>query len=133
MRLLFSLVCDEAEEDAQGKLDVRGVFHDLYAPGFPAVQERMVLVLVFEWGREDQGRFTFRTDLLDPSERPVLTVEGHSDVDRRPPDRPPARTRLVLPLEQVVFPEPGTYRFRVRAKGRSLDGPALHLVPADSA
>lgn len=128
MELLLGLVCDHARTTAEGKLDVHGIFNDLYAPGFPAKQDRMVLVLAVEWDREDEGRYRFRVDLEGPGEKPSLTVDGHTDVDRRPPDRPPARTRLVMPLEEVIFPEPGRYRFRVRMKGRSFPGPCLHVM-----
>jgi hypothetical protein len=33
-----------------------------------------------------------------------------------------------MPLEHVVFPRPGTYGFRVRVKGRTIDGPSLFLM-----
>lgn len=133
MELALGLVCDEARVDPEGKLDVQGAFHDLYAPGFPARQDRMVLVLALEWDRDDHGRYQFTVDLVDPEGRPSLTVRGQSDVDAREEDRPPARTRLVMPLEDVVFPVPGRYRFRLRAKGRELEGPAVHLVRTEAA
>ena len=98
MQLLLALVCDDAALNPEGKLDVHGVFNDLYAPGFPAKQEHMVLALVVEWDREDEGRFRFRVDLEDEDGKPTLSVEGYSDVDARPADRPPPRTRLVMPL-----------------------------------
>ena len=131
MELALGLVCDEAHVDPEGKLDVRGAFHDLYAPGFPAKQDRMVLVLALEWDAGDHGRYQFTVDLVDPEGRPSLTVRGHSDVDAREEGRPPARTRLVMPLEEVVFPVPGRYRFQVKVKGRELEGPAVHLVRTD--
>lgn len=133
MDLLLALVCDDARPDDQGKLDIHGVFNDLYAPGFPAKQDRMVLVMVVEWDRADQGRYRFKVDLVGPGGKPTLTVDGHTDVDERPDDRPPARTRLVMPLEEVVFPTPGAYRFVIRVKGRELEGPALYLVRSEPA
>lgn len=131
MRVQLALVCDEAGEGPDGKLNVQGAFNDLYAPGFPAKQDRMVLVMVVVWDRNDQGRYRFRVDLEDPEGNPSLTVEGHTDVDRRPEDRPPARTRLIMPLEEVIFPAPGRYRFRIRVKGEELEGPSLWLVETD--
>ncbi len=131
MELILGLVCDDAFVTDDGKLDVHGIFNDLYAPGFPARQDRMVLVMAVEWDREDQGRFQFRVDLEGPDGRPSLTVDGQTEVDPRPEDRPPPRTRLVLPLEDVVFPVPGRYRFAVRLKGRTHPGPSLHLVHRD--
>lgn len=128
MNLQFAFFCEEARETPEGKLDARGIFHELYTPGFPAMQERMVLVLVLDWDRKDQGRFGLKAELVSPSGQVVLTVDGHSDVDARPKDAPPARTRLIMPLERVVFPEPGRYFLRATVKGRRFRGPSLHLV-----
>jgi hypothetical protein len=128
MQLLLALVCVDAGLNSEGKLDVHGVFNDLYAPGFPARQDQMVLVLVVEWDREDEGRFRFRVDLEDEAGKPTLSVEGYSDVDRRPVDRPPPRTRLIMPLEEVVFPRPGPYTFRIKMKGQTFTGPSLYLI-----
>lgn len=128
MRLLTFAVCDHAAATPDGKLDLHGVFHDLYAPAFPARQDRMTLVVAIEWDRDDAGRHQFRVDVRDPEGRPTLTVEGESEVTPRPADRPPPRTRLVMPLEHVVFPVPGRYDFDIRVKGRVMAGPILHLV-----
>lgn len=132
MRILASAVCDHAAASPDGKLDIRGVFHDLYAAGFPARQAQMTLVLALEWDRSDFGRYTFRVDICGPDGKTTLTVEGHSEVTPRPSDRPPPRTRLVMPLEDVVFPEPGRYDFRVSVKGRTLQGPVLYLMRTES-
>jgi len=128
MHLQLALVCDDARTNEEGKLDVHGVFNDLYAPSFPAKQERMVLVLTLQWGREDEGRNLFKVELIDPQGRPSVTVDGETDVDRRPADRPPPRTPLILPLENVVFPVPGRYTLQLRVKGRKIAGPSIYLV-----
>ena len=103
MRLQLALVCDHAEQTGDGKLDIRGVFNDLTAPGFPARHD-MVLVMTLEWSRDDIGLYDFEVDLTGPSGQSTVTIQGHSDVDRRDPDHPPARTQIVMPLQGVVFP-----------------------------
>ena len=133
MELILALVCDRAVVTKEGKLDVHGAFNDLFAPGFPARQERMVLVLGLEWDREDHGRFQFKVDLVDPSGRPVLTLDGHTDVDRRSPGQPPARTRLIMPVSDLVFMRTGEHRIMLRMKGTELVGPALHVFATDVA
>jgi hypothetical protein len=130
MQLQLALVCDHVEETPEGKLDLKGVFNDLAAPGFPAKHD-MFLVLAVEWARSDQGRYDFQVDLMDPSDRSTMTIRGHSDVDRREPERPPARTRIIMPLHDVVFPEAGRYQFQIQVKGRTLQGPSLFLVEAE--
>jgi hypothetical protein len=128
MDLQYALLCDEAGEGSSGKLDVKGIIQDLLAPGFPAMQEKMILVLVIEWGRKDQGRHNLKAELVSPDGTVVLTVDGHSDVEPGTPGRPPGRTRLIMPLEKVVFPKPGRYHLRVMVKGQRFRGPTLHLL-----
>jgi len=128
MHVQLAFVCDDATMNPDGKMDVRGVFNDLAAPGFPAKQDRMVLVTTIEWDPGDEGRNAFRVDLVGPDGRPSLTVDGHTEVERRPPDRPPPRTRLILPLEGIVFPRPGRYSFEIRVKGKKLRGPSIFLM-----
>jgi len=128
VKLLLALLCEDASVNSLGRLDIHGVLNELGAPGFPARQDRMVLVLVIEWGSEDDGRFALRVDLMAPDGKPSVTVNGHTDVDRRPAGRPPARTQLVMPLETIIFPTAGAYRFRVRVKGQDMEGPTLHLL-----
>ena len=128
MRLLTFAVCDQAAATPNGRLDLHGVFHDLYALGFPARQDRMTLVVCIEWDRDDDGLHRLRVDIRGPDGRPALTVDGESEVTPRPAERPPPRTQLVMPLENVVFPVPGRYDFDVRVKGEVMPGPVLHLV-----
>lgn len=130
MHVQLALVCEDARMRPDGKMDVHGVFNDLAAPGFPAKQEHMVLVTTIEWDRDDRGRMKFRVDLKGPDGKPSLTVDGETEVDERPADRPPPRTRLIMPLEDVVFPRPGRYSFEIRVKGKRLRGPSLFLMEA---
>jgi hypothetical protein len=131
MHLRFSAVCSDARPTPDGNIDLHGVYHDLSAPGFPAVQERLVLVLVVEWDREDHGHYLFKADLEDEAGNLSLTVEGETEVHRPAPGRPPARSQLIMPLEGVVFPRPGQYTFRVKVKGNTLQGPGLYLVETE--
>lgn len=135
MRLRFSAVCDDARPTPNGRIDAHGIYHDLAAPGFPAKQEHMVLVLVLEWEREDHGRYLFKADLEDEEGNVSLTVEGETEVREAEEGQPPARSQLIMPIEEVVFPRPGQYTFQVKVKGRSLEGPGIYLmeVPEDQA
>lgn len=131
MHLRFSAVCDDARPTPEGRLDLHGVYHDLAAPGFPARQDRLVLVLVLEWNREDHGRYLFKADLEDEDGGVSLTVEGETSVHMPAPGQPPARSQLIMPLEGVVFPHAGQYTFRVKVKGHTLEGPGIHLMEGE--
>ena len=133
MHLRFSCICEDARPTPDGKVDVHGVYHDLAAPGFPARQDVLVLVLVLEWDREDHGRYLFKADLEGDDGKITVTVEGETEVHRPRPEHPPARSQLIMPLEDIVFPRAGQYRFRVRVKGQTLEGPSLYLMEAPEA
>lgn len=115
MKLNLAIACDDAHVRPDGKLDVVGIFNELAAPGFPAAQDRMTVVFVMEWEPEEAGRQPLRADLLDEAGTMILTIQGHTDVEARGLDRAPAQTRVIMPLERVVFPKAGRYTFRLRA------------------
>jgi hypothetical protein len=130
MHLRFSAICDDARPTPDGKLDVHGIYHDLAAPGFPARQDLLVLVLVLEWDREDHGRYLFKADLEGEDGKVSVTVDGETEVHRPAPGRPPARSQLIMPLERIVFPRAGLYQFKIKVKGQTLDGPSVQLLEA---
>ena len=127
MELLLALACDGAHVREDGKLDIQGVFNELQAAGFPAAQEKMTVVFVMEWPAEVEGRIQLRADLVDTDDRKVLTIQGHTDVRPRPDERAPAQTRLIMPLERVVFPHAGRYRFRLTAGDATVDAFSLFV------
>ncbi|MEJ2215686.1 MAG: hypothetical protein P8099_03620 [Gemmatimonadota bacterium] len=127
MELILSLACDSARVRPDGKVDVAGIFNELYAPGFPAAQARMSVLFVLEWSQTEQGRYDFVADLVDDEGSKVLTIEGHTQVESRPAARAPALTRILLPLENVVFPHPGRYRFMLKVGGRERPAFALFV------
>jgi hypothetical protein len=122
------LFCADAQARPDGKLDIHGVFNELYAPDFPARQDQMVLVGIVEWQRDLQGRIPFTVDLIDSDGKAIFSIEGHTDVDARPASKAPAKSHFILPLKNVMFPEPGCYRVRIRINDSELAGPSMHLM-----
>lgn len=128
MQLVLALACDHAEVRPDGKLDVQGVFNELNAPGFPAAQDSMTVVFVLEWGRDETGTHELRADLMDPNDRMVLTIQGHTEVEARNVEQHPPQTRLILKLDRVIFPAAGSYRFRLRAGSQTVEALPIHVV-----
>lgn len=131
MNLILSLACEEARQRPDGRFDFVGVFDELQAPGFPAAQDRMTVVFVMEWEPDERGRRPFRADLVDETERKILTIEGHTDVSAHGPGARP-RTRLIMPLERVVFPQAGVYRFILHSGGNATPAFTLRLAEQGS-
>ncbi len=128
MRVLYAVLCETAQAGEDGRAHLHGVFHHLFAPGFPAKQERMMLAVAMEWDAPEAGTVPFRIDLLDPSRSPVGSITGHTEVGTPSPMEPPQRTVLVMGLDEVVFPVEGTYEFELNALGQRVPLAPLHLI-----
>ncbi len=122
------LFCTDAGIGPDGKLSIHGIFNELQAPDFPARQESIVLVGILEWQRDLEGRIPFTVNLTDPEGMSIFSIEGHTDVEARPPSKAPAKTQLILPMKNVMFPAPGHYRVRISINSTELAGPSLHLM-----
>lgn len=127
MILKLAAACESARERPDGRFDLTGVFNELSAPGFPAMQDRMTVVFIVEWEPDEHGELPLRADMIDESGRRLLTIQGHTQVEQRSTDRAPAQTRLIMPLEKVVFPKPGRYRFELVAGSDVADAFSLFV------
>lgn len=127
------LFCNQASVEPDGKLSLQGVLSELYAPAFPARQERLFLAGIIEWQRADEGKKEFLIHLKDPDGLAIFTIEGHTDVDSRPETRAPAVTQLVLPMEKLVFEAAGEYQVEIMIAGQQIDGPKLYLMKSEKA
>ena len=122
------LLCSHARAGPDNNLNIYGVFNELYAPDFPARQDRLVLAGIIEWDKQEQGRIAFKIDLLDPSDRSIFTIEGHTDVDPAENSGSPPKSQFVLPMEKVLFPIAGRYKVRLTIEGKKLTGPSIYLI-----
>jgi hypothetical protein len=127
MNLVLAIACDKAEVGADGKLNVEGIYNELSAPDFPAAHPSITVVLVMEWDIHDTGEQPIRADLIDPQGAMVVTIQGHTDVELAPDNEVPPQTRIVLPLQNVVFPIPGRYHLRVQAGTTTVDALPLYI------
>jgi hypothetical protein len=132
MILRLSAVCESARERPDGRLDLVGVFDELSAPGFPAMQEHMTAVFLIEWDADETGQQPLRADLLDEAGAKVITIQGHAEVAARPDSRAPARSHLVMPLQHVGFRAAGRYRFELVAGGTVAEGCSFYVGLASS-
>jgi hypothetical protein len=57
----------------------------------------------------------------------VVTIQGHTEVELAPDNEVPPQTRIVLPLQNVVFQKPGRYHLRVLAGSETVDALPLYV------
>jgi hypothetical protein len=125
------LFCEDAVARPDGKLDINGIFNELYASGFPARQERVIIAGIIEWERSINGKQPFVIHLKDPDEKPIFTIDGYTDVCTRHDDQAPARTHLILPLENLIFPSVGEYQLHMEILDQQFLGPSLYLIASE--
>jgi len=125
------LFCADAGAGPDGRLNIHGVFNELFAPDFPARQDRIVLAGVVEWQRDVQGRIPFKMDLADPEGMSIFTIDGHTEVEHQLHSRAPAKTQFILPLTNIMFPVPGRYQMRIDIDGTEIAGPTMYLMRSE--
>lgn len=113
MKVLYAVIAEDAQLRHDGRMDVHGIFHELYAPGYPARQERLTLVTTIEWDEAERGAIDFSVNLLDPDGSPVLTINAETQVEDQYAVHRPARTQMAIPMEEIVFPRAGAYEFEL--------------------
>jgi hypothetical protein len=133
VKLLYSYLCEFARSRPDGRLDAEGIFHELYAPSFPAEQPDVTLVATLEWEPHERGAIPFTIDLLEPSGAPVLSASAETEVTDFGPYHGPPLTRMVLPIDKIRFPVAGTYQFVLTVNEARVPLVHLHLieVPAE--
>jgi hypothetical protein len=123
--------CQHADTNDDGQLNLQGIFNELYAPGFPARQDHLIIAGIIEWDKQQEGKIPFEIHLTDDQGKSIFTIEGHSEVDARTQSQPPAKTQLLMPVEKIVFPEPGAYRALCLIAGEKFSGPSLYLLRSE--
>lgn len=128
MKVLYSVLAEDADLRHDGRMDVHGIFHELYAPGFPARQDRLTLVTTLEWADDERGAIDLAINLLDPDGSPVLTINAQTQVEDQYAVNRPARTAMAIPMEQVIFPRGGAYVFELAVGERREALAGLYLI-----
>ncbi|HEX6038066.1 DUF6941 family protein [Longimicrobium sp.] len=113
MKVLYSVIAEDAQLRHDGRMDVHGIYHELYARGFPARQDKLTLVTTIEWDASERGDIDFSVNLLDPGRSPVLTINAQTQVEDQYAVHRPARTQMAIPIDGIVFPVAGTYEFQL--------------------
>lgn len=123
---LSMILCDAVHIDqSTGKAFLLGCFSSIGAETFPARHPRMT---VFAEVTDCRGRTPFSVRVIDVDERQPPLVEATTTIELTDPLE---IRMLVLPLEDLVFPEPGEYRVQLLSGDAPLVERRLLLTPAD--
>jgi hypothetical protein len=111
MKVDLFLTADYANVTADGKLNVVGIFNEIYAESFPARHSTMHLVLRLqaELGEYGQTR-DLTVKLLDPDGAAIMTLVGQISIPMSKGGVKP-QVNVILELKDLVFPRPDIYQF----------------------
>lgn len=113
MELLTILVADYANITQNGKLNVMGIFGNIFATNFPAKHLSMTLVVKLgaNYGEYDDQR-NLAINLRDPDGNEVWRFESPVKIPPPAEGRRP-EVNAIIQINELVFPHPGRYQFNV--------------------
>ena len=113
MELLTILAADYANITQNGKLNVMGIFRNIYATKFPARHLSMTLVVKLgaELGEFDDER-QLAVRLMDADGNELMRYESPIKVPSPSGGQRP-EINAIIQINEIVFPQPGRYQFSV--------------------
>jgi len=131
MKLNLFLAADYANITREGKLNVMGIFNNIYSHAFPARHASMHLVATLgaELGEPGQTR-DFTVKLLDEDGKGIFDLSGQFQIPIGEHGRKP-EVNMILELKDIVFPKPGIYQFVLLVEKDHKGELTLYLNPVE--
>ncbi len=128
MELLTILAADYANIAQGGKINVMGIFRNIYATRFPAAHPSMALIVKLgadlgEYGDER----TLTIKLLTADGRELMRIESPIKIPEGKGGQRP-EVNAIFEINGMVFPEPGRYQFSVQVDRDVKGSLALDVV-----
>ena len=128
MDVKLAFVADAAN-DAQGKLNVLGIFDRVNPSEYPYIHPQMCLVVSFEASPAEFGRTkNIEIMLLDPDARPLSSMKASGKVPK-PEAGTQAHFQFILRLVNTPFPKHGPYEFAILVGGDRKASIQIEAVP----
>ncbi len=114
MELLTILAADYANIAQGGKLNVMGIFRNIYARQFPVVHPSMVLIVKLgaELGEYGDER-TLTVKLLNADGKEMMRLSNQMRIPEGKGGQRP-EVNAIFAINGIRFPEPGRYQFSVQ-------------------
>lgn len=132
MDLLAILVADYASIEAQGKMNVMGIFNEVVCQSFPAALPRVYIVTRLSAGPAEVGRTVkLSIKILDEDGKTEL-LNYMRDQVVKPPKSSGRRSHIdgVLGVQGIIFRKPGTYQISVLVDNDEKGSHPMYVVGA---
>lgn len=117
MDVTLAFLADSANSSENGKLNILGMFNEVYSDTFPYQHPLMFCIVRLtakpsEFGKKKSLEVTF----LDADGKALGTISGDAEVPK-PDAGKRAHVELILRLQNVPFSVPGDYEFAILVDG----------------
>ena len=116
------LTADYASVDGvTGKLNILGVFQNIWAADFPCRHRRMYLAVLFEGEYlENRDGRQLAVALADLDGKEIIRIEGTFAMPSNAPGIP-SEHNAIFEFNDIVFQKPGDYTFFVEVSGNETE------------
>jgi len=120
----LALLADYANVSREGKLNIMGVFDNIYATSVPVSHGQLQLVLTVEGSSAESGKdHPLEIELISPGGDSVFKVSGTIHFAKAPHEAP-IKANSTIQMNNLVFRQFGRYRFVI-----SVDGALREEIP----
>jgi hypothetical protein len=117
MEIEAALLCDAAT-DQNGKLNVLGAFDTAFSANYPMVLPHCAVAFRMRFSKVEEGEHRIRVRFADEDGRPVLPpLEAGVKVGFAP-GQDSAVSNLILNIQGLKLPKPGSYAIDMAVDGR---------------
>lgn len=131
MDVRVAVLADFASISEGGKLNILGIFTNIFAESVPAVHHQMQLVTAFEFDSSEAGNKNIKIELVEEDGKDIFSMSGVIRVDRDPNGRSTVINQM-LNFNNMVFPKFGNYEFRVLLEGLTVCNIPLSVLKKPS-
>lgn len=101
----YTFICEGANISQNGNLNVLSIFQNINAEKFPFTFAKMIYVASIQFHRAETGTHYFKVNFIDIDGKLIIPpLEGEFTVSEKN-----LFANLLLGIEGIVFPGPGTY------------------------
>lgn len=112
MKVGLAVLADYANVSVEGKLNIMGIFNQIYTPAVPVQHPQMHLVLQFEIDMAERGMSkVIEIKLLDEDGLQLASVSQTTQIPEEIPIS--AQLPLIAALNGLQFPHFGSYAFHI--------------------
>jgi len=120
MEVTMAVVADAANRAEGGRLNLLGVFSDLFAQAVPAQHPTMALVLVFQATALERGTTPkIAIKLVNEDGKQLFSLNDSQIIVPNDPNVISPSPNLIVNLNGIMFENWGTYRFDIEIDGET--------------